>query len=62
MKFKSNWAKNTYWQMIDGEKIFFVENEKVGAEYILVRNLVISGMTSSSGARKILEKIKEKPS
>ena len=60
MKLKSNWAKNAYWVMIDGEKIYFVGPDRIGNEYTLVSKLVINGLTSSSGARKIIAKIKEK--
>ena len=60
MKLPSNWGKLVYWKMIDDEKIFFIGVTKIGNEYNLVRKLVIGGMASSSGARKIIEKIKEK--
>ena len=60
MKFNSNWAKKSYWEMIDDEKIFFVDGNKIGVEYIFIRKLIVEGMGSSSGLRKIIEKIKEK--
>ena len=59
MKFNSNWIKTAYWKMIDNEKIYFVGKDKIGAEYNLIRSLVVSGITSSSNARKIIAKIKE---
>ena len=59
MKFNSNWIKTAYWKTIDDEKIYFVGKDKIGTEYNLIRSLVVSGMTSSSNARKIIAKIKE---
>lgn len=60
MKFISSWAKDAYWKMIDNEKIYFVGSNKIGSEYVLVSALVMSGVTSSSAARKIIAKLKER--
>jgi len=45
--------------MIDDKKIYFVGRDKIGVEYELVSALVMSGLTSSSNARKLIAKIKE---
>ena len=59
LKLKSSWAEHAYWKMIDDKKIYFVNSDKIGDAYALISKLIVSGLTSSSGARKIMEKIKE---
>jgi len=47
-----------YYRVVDGEKVYYIDNKKVGTEYDVVKLLIGKGMSSSKAHKKIT-KIKE---
>lgn len=50
---------NSYWIIENGDKVYFINNKRVGTEYDAIKYLIASERMSSSKAHKLILKTKE---
>jgi hypothetical protein len=48
-----------YWIMENEKRVYFIDNSRVGEEYITIKYLISNKRLSSSKAHKMVAKIKE---
>lgn len=53
------WARECYYVLEDGNKIFYHNGERIGLAYEFVRAMIFKGL-SSTNAHDVIERIKEK--